>query len=118
MTLRSQSRKTIINTTDEVIRISKEQLVNGKTGISYYYLIWLYPTTEDVFKEKYGRNNHHFEMARYSTEEKAMSALDGYMACKTAGRTFYNFPPNESVTSTLFEETKTATEKYSDTSYL
>lgn len=118
MTFRSQSRKTIINTTDEVVRISKEQIVNAKTGISYYYLIWLYPTTEDVFKEKYGKNSHHFEMARYSTEEKAMSALDGYMARKTAGKTFYSFPPNESVTSTLFEETKAAINKYSNTSYL
>lgn len=113
MTFRSQDRKTIITTTNEVVRISKEQVVNAKTGISYYYLIWLYPTTEDVFKEKYGKNSHHFEMAWYSTKEKAMSALDGYMARKTAGKNFYNFPPNESVSSTLFEEAKTAVEKYS-----
>lgn len=110
MTFRSQSRKTIINTTDEVVRISKEQIVNAKIGISYYYLIWLYPTTEDVFKEKYGKNNHHFEMARYSTEEKAMRALDGYMARKAAGKNFYNFPPNENVSSTLCEEVKTIAE--------
>jgi uncharacterized Fe-S cluster-containing protein len=63
---------------------------------------------EDVFKEKYGKNKHHFEMDWYSTEEKAISALDGYMARKT----FYSFPPNESV-SILFEEAKTAVEKYS-----
>ena len=112
MTFRSQDRKTIITTTDEVVRISAEQIISGKTGISYYYLIWLYPTTEDVFKEKYGKNKHHFEMACYSTEEKAISALDGYMARKAAGKNFYNFPPNESV-STLFEEAKTAIEKYS-----
>ena len=118
MTFRSQSRKTIINTTDEVVRISKEQIANAKTGISYYYLIWLYPTTEDVFKEKYGKNSHHFEMARYSTEEKAMSALDGYMARKTAGKTFYSFPPNENIAPTLFEKAKTAAEYFSDISYL
>jgi hypothetical protein len=118
MTFRSQNRKTIINTTDEVVRISKEQVVNAITGTNHYYLIWLYPTTEDVFKEKYDKNSHHFEMARYNTEEKAMSALDGYMACKTAGRTFYNFPLNENVAPTSFEEAKTAVEKYFDTSYL
>lgn len=116
MTFRSQNRKTIINTADEVVRISGEQIINAK-GISYYYSIWLYPTAEDVFKEKYDKNSHHFEMARYSTEEKAMSALDGYMACKTAGRTFYNFPSNKDVAPTLFEEAKTAVEKYSDTSH-
>lgn len=113
MTFRSQDRKTIITATNEVVRISKEQIVNAKTGISYYYLIWLYPTTEDVFKEKYDKNSHHFEMAWYSTEEKAMCALDGYMARKTAGKCFYNFPPNEDVSSTLFKEAKTAIEKYS-----
>lgn len=108
MTLRSQDRKTIINTTDEVICISKEQVTNAKTGTKYYYLIWLYPTTEDVFKERYGKNSYHIEMAWYNTEEKAMFALDGYMARKTAGKTFYNFPPNEDVAPTLFEEAKTA----------
>lgn len=118
MTFRSQNRKIIINATDEVVRISKEQVVNAITGTNHYYLIWLYPTAEDVFKEKYDKNSHHFEMARYNTEEKAMSALDGYMACKTAGRTFYNFPLNENVAPTSFEEAKTAVEKYFDTSYL
>lgn len=110
MTFRSQDRKKIINTTDEVLCIKKEQTINNKSGISYYYLIWLYPTTEDIFKEKYGKNNHHFEMAWYNTEEKAMRALDGYMARKAAGKNFYNFPLNENMSSTLFEEAKIAVE--------
>ena len=36
MIFKSQSRKAIINATDEVVRISKEQIVNTKTRISYY----------------------------------------------------------------------------------
>lgn len=112
ITLRSQDRKTIITTENEVVRINKEQIVNAKTGTSYFYLIWLYPTIEDAFREKYGKS-HHFEIAWYSTEEKAMFALDGYMAHKTAGKTSYTFPPNEDVAPTLFEKAKTALKKYS-----
>lgn len=112
ITLRSQNRKTIITTENEVVRINKEQIVNTKTGTSYYYLIWLYPTIEDVFKEKYGKS-HHLEMAWYSTEEKAISALNDYMAHKTAGKTSYSFPPNENVAPTLFEQAKIALKKYS-----
>lgn len=37
-------------------------------------------------------------------------ALDGYMARKAAGKNFYNFPPNENMSSTLFEEAKIAVE--------
>lgn len=114
MILISQDKKTVISlSAAEMFQIREKTIVN-EAGINHFYTIRIYPTLNDYFNTKAGKMNCFVEMADYTKEERAISALEKIINYRYSD-SVYTFPPN--VDASL-EKAKTAINKYSNTSHL
>lgn len=114
MILISQDKKTVISlSTAEMFQIREKTIVN-ETGTNHFYTIRIYPTLNDYFNTKIGKVNCYIEMADYTKEERAISALEKVNNYRYSD-SVYTFPPD---VDTSLEKVKTAISKYSNTSYL
>lgn len=114
MILVSQDKKTIISLPNaEMFQIREKTIVN-EAGVNHFYTIRIYPTLNDYFNTKVGKVNCFVEMADYTKEERAISALEKVIKYSYSD-SVYTFPPD---VDTSLEKAKTAISKYSNTSYL
>lgn len=115
MILISQDKKTIIfHEKIEMLKIYQENTIRDANDIKCVYVIKLYPKLKDYFNSKISKANYYIEMARYNTEERAISALEKITSYRYSD-SIYTFPPD---VDTSFIKAKNAIKKYSDTSYL
>lgn len=114
MILVSQNKKTIISFNEiQMLQVCGKTVVGATTGTKNLYVIRLYPTLNDYFETKNGKSKH-IEMAEYTSEEQAISAIEQVISYMCTNSIF-SFPPDKSIKLT---ESITAINKYSDTSYL
>lgn len=114
MILISQDKKTVISlSTAEMFQIREKTIVN-ETGTKHFYTIRIYPTLNDYFNTKIGKVNYYIEMADYTKEERAISALEKIINYRYSD-SVYTFPSDVDAS---FEKAKTAISKYSNASYL
>ena len=114
MILVSQDKKTVISlSTAEMFQICEKTIVSD-SGANHFYTIRIYPTLSDYFNTKVGKVNCFVEMANYTKEERAISALEKIINYRYSD-SVYTFPPD--VDASL-EKAKTAISKYSNTSFL
>lgn len=114
MILVSQNKKTIISLSNaEMFQICEKTIVS-EAEINHFYTIRIYPTLNDYFNTKIGKVNCFVEMADYTKEERAISALEKIINYRYSD-SVYTFPPD--VDASL-EKAKTAISKYSNTSHL
>lgn len=104
MILVSQDKKTIISLSKaEMFQIREKTIVND-SGVNHFYTIRIYPTLNDCFNTKVGKVNCFVEMANYTKEERAISALEKIINYIYSD-SIYTFPPD--VDASL-EKAKTA----------
>lgn len=114
MILISQDKKTVISlSTAEMFQIREKTIVN-EIGTKHFYTIRIYPTLNDYFNTKIGKVNCYIEMADYTKEERAISALEKIINYRYSD-SVYTFPSD---VDTSLEKAKTAISKYSNASYL
>lgn len=114
MILISQDKKTIISLSNaEMFQIREKTIVND-SGANHFYTIRIYPTLNDYFNTKVGKVNCFVEMADYTKEERAISALEKVIKYSYSD-SVYTFPPDVDVS---LEKAKAAINKYSNTSHL
>ena len=115
MILISQDKRTTIFLEEiEMFKICPENTIYDSNDIKCVYVIKLYPKLKDYFNSKISKTNYCIEMARYNTEERAISALENVTNYRYT-HSIYTFPPD---VDKSFIKTKIAAEKYSNTSYL
>lgn len=92
MILISQDKKTIIFPKKlEMLKICCENTIRDTSDIKIVYVIRLYPKLKDYFDNQ---SKGYIEMARYSTEERAILALEKATKYRYAD-SIYTFPPNK-----------------------
>ena len=114
MILVSQDKKTIISLSNAEMFQIREKTIVSETGVNHFYTIRIYPTLNNYFNTKVGKVNCFVEMANYTKEERAISALEKIINYSYSD-SVYTFPPD--VDASL-EKAKTAINKYSNTSHL
>lgn len=115
MILISQDKRTVLFLKKiEMLKICPENTIRGTNDIKCVYVVKLYPKLKNYFDSKLSKANYCIEMAKYSTEKRAISALEKVTKYSYSD-SIYTFPPDTDVS---FEKAKTAMEKYSNTSYL
>lgn len=115
MILISQDKRTFLFLKEiEMFKICPENTIRGADDIKCIYVVKLYPKLKDYFDSKLSKANYCIEMARYSTEERAFSALEKIINYRYSD-SVYTFPPD---VDTSLEKAKTAISKYSNTSHL
>lgn len=93
MILVSQDKKTIISLSNvEMFQIREKTIVN-EAGVNHFYTIRIYPTLNDYFNTKVGKVNCFVEMADYTKEERAISALEKVIKYSYSD-SVYTFPPD------------------------
>ena len=104
MILVSQDKKTIISMSNaEMFQIREKTIIND-SGVNHFYTIRIYPTLNDYFNTKVGKVNCFVEMANYTKEERAISAIEKVIKYNYSD-SVYTFPPD--VDASL-EKAKTA----------
>ena len=115
MILVSQDKKTIISLSNAEMFQIREKTIVSDSGTNHFYTIRIYPTLNDYFNTKVGKVNCFVEMANYTKEERAISALEEVIKYSSYLDSVYTFPPD---VDTSLEKAKTAINEYSNTSYL
>lgn len=77
MILISQDKKTVLFLKEvEMLKIYPENTIHSTDDIKCVYVVKLYPKLKDYFDSKLNKANYCIEMARYNTEEHAISAIE------------------------------------------
>lgn len=115
MIILSQDKRTIIFLEEvEMLKICPENTIHNANDVKRVYTVKLYPKLKDYFDSKPSKMNYCIEMARYSTEKRAINAIRKIIDYKHSNCIF-KFPQDS---DTTYIEAKTASANFSDTSYL
>lgn len=93
MILVSQDKKTIISLSNAEMFQIREKTIVSEAGVNHFYTIRIYPTLNDYFNTKVGKVNCFVEMADYTKEERAISALEKVIKYSYSD-SVYTFPPD------------------------
>lgn len=115
MILISQDKRTILFLKEiELLKICPENTIRDTNDVKCVYVVKLYPKLKNYFDSKLSKANYCIEMAKYSTEKCAISALEKVTKYSYSD-SIYTFPPDVGAS---LEKAKTAISKCSNTSYL